>query len=62
LLFPQNVVAFLSIDEVSLSQGELYTFVTNKSGKGKKGTLVAFIKGTLAKDIISVLLRLSEEK
>ena len=34
----------LSIDEVSLSQGELYTFVTNKEGKGKKGTLVASIK------------------
>ena len=54
--------SYLSIDEVSLSQGELYTFVTNKAGKGKKGTLVASIKGTLSKDIIAVLMKLSEGK
>jgi len=52
----------LSIDEVSLSQGELYTFVTNKNGKGKQGTLVASIKGTLSKDIILVLEKLSLDK
>ena len=54
--------AYLSIDEVSLSKGELYTFLTNKSGKGKKGTLVACIKGTLSKDIIEVLEKISKEK
>ena len=54
--------AYLSIDEVSLSKGELYTFLTNKSGKGKKGTLVACIKGTLSKDIIEVLGKISLEK
>ncbi len=47
---------------MSLSQGELYTFVTNKAGKGKKGTMVAVIKGTLSKDIINVLMKLSAEK
>lgn len=47
---------------MSLSQGELYTFVTNKAGKGKKGTLVASIKGTLAKDISLVLMKLSVDK
>jgi transposase len=52
----------LSIDEVSLSQGELYTFVTNKNGKGKQGTLVGSIKGTLSKDIILVLEKLSLDK
>ena len=46
LIFPDNMDEKLSIDEVSLSQGELYTFVTNKSGKSKRGTLVACIKGT----------------
>ena len=54
--------AYLSINEVSLSKGELYTFLTNKSGKGKKGTLVACIKGTLSKDIIEVLEKISKEK
>jgi transposase len=62
LLFPENIGPHLSIDEVSLSQGELYTFVTNKAGKGKQGSLVASIQGTLSKDIIEVLLKLSIDK
>ncbi len=49
---------YLSIDEVSLSKGELYTYLTNKAGKGRKGTLVASIKGTRANDIASVLNKL----
>jgi transposase len=61
LLFPENMGEYLSIDEVSLSQGELYTFVTNKNGRGKKGTLVASIKGTLSKDITDVLKKLPLE-
>jgi transposase len=59
LIFPENIGPFLSIDEVSLSKGELYTFVTNKSGHGKKGSMVACVKGTLAKDITDVLQKLS---
>ncbi len=55
MIFPENIGEYLSIDEVSLSQGELYTFVTNKNGRGKKGTMVACIKGTLAKDISDTL-------
>jgi transposase len=62
LIFEENLGAHLSIDEVSLSQGELYTFVTNKDGKGKRGTLVASIKGTLARDIVSVLEKISSDK
>lgn len=61
LLFPENIDEYLSIDEVSLSQGELYTFVTNKNGKGKKGTLVASIKGTKSKDIVNILGKLPLE-
>jgi transposase len=45
----------LSIDETSLSNGELYTIVTNKSGKGRKGTIVAMVAGTKADTVISVL-------
>ena len=58
MIFPENIGTYLSIDEVALSKGELYTFVTNKNGRGKKGSLVASIKGTLSKDIINVLERL----
>lgn len=58
MLFPENLGTHLSIDEVSLSKGELYTFVTNKKGRGKKGSLVACIKGTRSEDLINVLERL----
>ncbi len=61
MLFPDNTGEFLSIDEVAMSQGELYTFITNKNGKGKKGTLVASIKGTKTNDIVSVLKKLPLE-
>jgi len=45
LLFPENIGPHLSIDETSLSQGELYTIVTNKQAKGRKGAIVAILKG-----------------
>jgi transposase len=61
LIFPENIGENISIDEVSLSQGELYTFVTNKNGRGKQGSLIAVIKGTLSKDIISVLEKIPLE-
>ena len=55
MIFPENIGQNLSIDEVSLSQGELYTFVSNKDGKGKQGSIVASIRGTLTQDIVNVL-------
>jgi transposase len=58
MLFPNNIGEYLSIDEASLSKGELYTFITNKTGKSKQGTMVASIKGTRSEDIINVLEKL----
>ena len=55
MVFPENIGSHLSIDETSLSNGELYTILTNKAAKGKKGALVAMIKGTKAEDVIEVL-------
>lgn len=52
----------LSLDETSLSQGELYTVLTNKSAKGKKGSLVAMIKGTGSEDVIYCLQQLPKSK
>jgi len=60
LIFPENLALNVSIDEVSLSQGELYTFVTAKQGRGKQKTLIASVKGTKSKDIIKVLMKLPE--
>jgi transposase len=55
MLFPENIGEYLSIDETSLSNGELYTILTNKSAKGKKGVLIAIIKGTTAETVISII-------
>jgi transposase len=49
---------YLSLDETSLSHGELYTVLTNKSAKGKKGTLVAIMEGTNSDTIIPILQKL----
>ncbi|TDE06044.1 DDE transposase [Flavobacterium sandaracinum] len=62
MIYPENIGEKLSIDELSLSKGEIYTFVTNKNGKGKKGTLVACVKGTKSQDIIDVLSLIPLEK
>lgn len=60
MLFSKNTGLFLSIDETALSNGELYTIVTNKEAKGRKGAIVAMIKGTVAEDIIQVLKKIPE--
>lgn len=55
ILYPENIGPYLSIDETSLSQGELYTILTNKEAKGRKGALIAIIKGTNSDYIRNVL-------
>jgi transposase len=52
----------LSIDEVALSQGELYTIVTNKQSKGKKGSLVAIVAGTKADQVIEHISKIDYKK
>ena len=60
MLFPENLGAQLSIDETSLSHGELYTILTNKAAKGKKGAIVAIIAGTKAEKVIEILQKIPE--
>jgi hypothetical protein len=55
VLYPQNIGPRLSIDETALSNGELYTILTNKAGKGKKGCLIAIIESTESDKIIKIL-------
>lgn len=62
LIFPDNISDSISIDEVSLSKGELYTIVTNKNtGCKNKKSVIAIINGTEAKTIEEVLLKLPLE-
>lgn len=62
LIFEQNIGPYLSIDETSLSHGELYTVVTNKQAKGKKGTLIAIMEGTRSENIIPLLQKIPQRQ
>ena len=61
MLLPQNTGKELGIDETSL-QGELYTIVHNKDAHGRKGAIVAVVKGTNPEDVLKVLMQLPEDK
>lgn len=62
LLFADNIGPRLAIDESSLSNGELYTFVTNRDAGTRERSLVAVVAGTKSEDVISVLQRIDEVK
>jgi transposase len=60
MLFPENIGPKLSIDETALTNGELYTIITNKVAKGRKGALVAMVQGTRSENVISILKKIPE--
>lgn len=62
LVFPENIGAHLSLDEVAISNGELYTVLTNKARHGKKGCLVTIVKGTVVNDVVRALERIPVRK
>ena len=62
ILFEKNMGSYLGIDEVALSRGELYTVLINKEAKGKKGSIVAIIKGTDVKTVCEILLKMPRRR
>ena len=60
IIFPENIGKQLSLDEVALTNGELYTVLTNKEFHGKKRALVAMVQGTRSKDVAAVLAKIPE--
>ena len=61
ILLPQNIGKEHGIDETSL-QGELYTILHNKEARGRKGAIIAIVKGTNPADVLRVLMQLPEDK
>lgn len=49
MLLPDNIGENLSIDETSL-QDDLFTFLSNKDGHCRQGTIIAAVRGTKAED------------
>ena len=62
LLFENNIGKSIAIDETSLSNGELYTIVTNRDRHGREGCLIAIIAGTKSLDVCKVLDEIDEKK
>ena len=56
MLFPYNFGNDMSLDETSLSNGEVYTILTNKAAHGGRGALAAMVRG-VASDTVSAILK-----
>ncbi|MBQ7510239.1 MAG: transposase [Prevotella sp.] len=56
MLFPNNFGDNMSLDETCLSNGEVYTILTNKAAHGGKGALAAMVRG-VASDTVSEILK-----
>lgn len=61
ILKPENIGENLSIDETSLHD-DLFTFLSNKAGHCRQGSIIAAVRGTKAEDVINVLMRIPEEE
>lgn len=55
MVFPENIGPHLAIDETSMSNGDLYTIVTNRDKHGGECCLVAVIAGTKASVVSDAL-------
>lgn len=62
ILLQKNLGTRLSLDELAIHCGELYTVLTNKSAKGKKGAIVAMVKGTKVRDVAAILMKIPEKQ
>lgn len=56
MLFPDNFGKDMSLDETCLSNGDVYTILTNKAAHGGKGALAAMVRG-VASDTVSDILK-----
>ena len=61
LVFPDNVGKNMAIDETSLSNGEIYTILTNRDRHGREGCLAAVVRGTKSEDVIDALEHIPED-
>lgn len=61
VLLAENLGESMSIDESCLHE-DLFTFLSNKDGHCKSGTIAAVVRGTKAEDVLKVLLQIPEEE
>jgi len=61
MLFPENFGRDMSLDETCLSNGEVYTVLTNKAAHGGKGALAAMVRGVSSDAVSAVLKKVPRE-
>jgi len=61
LVFPDNIGPNMAIDETCLSNGELYTILTNRDRHGRECCLAAVVRGTRSEDVINALEHIPED-
>lgn len=61
-VFPENMGDSLCIDEITPSNGELYTVITNRASRGVRGGLVAIVRGVSADAVTETLMRIDCER
>lgn len=55
LLFPDNFGPYMSLDETSTKDGEIFTILSNKEGHGRKGSIAAIVNGTKVEEVVAAL-------
>ena len=55
VLYPKNINEKLCLDEIALSDGELYTVLTNAKSRCQKGSLISLVQGVKSSAICEVL-------
>jgi transposase len=58
-VFEDNLGSDLSLDETCLSNGEVYTVLTNKAAHGRKGCLVAMVRCVGSETVIKAFKRMT---
>lgn len=61
-MFEENIGTDLSLDETCLSNGEVYTVLTNKTAHGRKGALVAMVHGVASDTVIRAFKRMTRHQ
>lgn len=62
ILYPENLGTDMSLDETCLSNGDVYTILTNKAAHGGRGALAAMVRGVATDTIVAVLKKIPLHK
>ena len=62
ILYPENLGPDMSLDETCLSNGDVYTVLTNKAAHGGKGSLAAMVRGVATDTVVAVLKKIPLRK